>query len=102
MAGEQRKFQRVPQNLHSELDGGLGGERSARTIRITDLSAGGIGFESSIPLFVGEIVEFEIPLAHPIRATAQVIWSVTSTEPRKYGAIFFWVRSESVLTSRRT
>lgn len=91
---EKRRFQRVPQDLRARLSGWLS-DYEPPELRIVDLSAGGAGFESRHKLMIGEVVEFELPLAIPVPVKAIVVWSAPKEgDVRKYGAIFTGIEPE--------
>ena len=85
--GERRKHARVPQDLKTELPDQLA-QYFPETIRILDLSNGGVRFATKRRFWRGEIVKFTIPLAVPIPIKARIVWAHKENEPKIYGAEF--------------
>ena len=85
--GERRRHQRVDVDLFTTLGGTLA-DYAPVEIRITNLSAGGLGFESAKPFTLGELIEFDIPLRPPVPAKAFIGWVSASGPPFKHGATF--------------
>ena len=55
-------------------------------MRVTDISTGGVGFESNYPLPMGQHVEFEIPV--PIRVKAAIVRAEVGQGVVRYGGRF--------------
>jgi hypothetical protein len=83
---ERRRNQRVEVDLTTTLGGTLADYKPIE-LRIRDLSAGGIGFESDQKLTLGEVIEFELPVPPaPVPTKAFISWASESGPPYKYGA----------------
>ena len=85
MASERRHYQRVPESRECELadqEGGL----APRIIRLVDLSLMGVGFETDLPLELGQVIEFALPTG--ISVKAKVIRAGEPGLAARYGAEF--------------
>lgn len=83
---DRRRNQRVEVDLKTTLGGALADYQPVE-IRIRDLSAGGIGFESDHKFFLGELIELDLPVPPaPVPAMAYIAWASESGPPFKYGA----------------
>ena len=98
---EKRKFQRVPQDIATHLIGGAVPSGADTRIRIYELSAGGVSFESKVVIRVGDSVQFDIPLAVPVQATAKIVRSFRKGDTICHAGFFFGLRDtdQNVLNS---
>lgn len=89
-APEKRRHRRLPESLAFGLAGGPLPPGAVATIRIVDISSGGVGFESSFPIPVGQSIEFEIPV--PIRVRTRVLRVESKGSFLRYGGKFEQVK----------
>ncbi len=66
---ERRSSARVPESQTFGLAGGPLPPGAVATVKVVDLSASGIGFESNFPLPVGPSIELNLPAQVKARAT---------------------------------
>ncbi len=87
MPQEKRKNQRIPADIRTRLTK-VSDENGPIEIRITDLSAGGAGFEAGRKLRPGERVQFDIPAGLLIRVTARITSSTRFKNVFRHGTDF--------------